>query len=59
MSERADITKKLSLSLQKYIDPYGDTKIYWAREVTFDYRTNHAKRVDFIKNLARISLPLR
>ncbi len=49
MSERSEITRILSLSLQKHIDPHGDSRIYWAREVTFDYATSHAVRVDFMR----------
>lgn len=49
MSIRTEITKLLSLSIQKYINPHDDPRIYWAREVTFDYSTNHAIRVDFMK----------
>lgn len=39
----------LSLSIQRYIAPHGDPRIYWAREVTFDYATSKAIRVDFMK----------
>lgn len=49
MSNRAEITQTLSLAVEKYINPHGDTRIYWAREVTFDYATNHAVRVDFMR----------
>lgn len=49
MSDRPEITAILSQSVQKYINPYNDTRIYWAREVTFDYATGHAVRVDFMK----------
>lgn len=49
MSNRAEITKALSLSLQKYINPHNDSRIYWAKEVTFDHSTNHAVRVDYMK----------
>lgn len=49
MSNRAEITKELSLSLQKYINPHNDTRIYWAKEVTFDHATNHAVRVDYMR----------
>ena len=48
-SKRKEITKMLSLSVQKYISPRNDTRIYWAKEVTFDYGTKNAKRVDFMK----------
>lgn len=49
MSNRPEITKMLSLSLEKYINPRNDPRIYWAKEVTFDYSTNHAVRVDYMK----------
>lgn len=46
---RPEITTLLSLSVQKYINPHDDTRIYWAKEVTFDYATTSAVRVDFMK----------
>lgn len=49
MSDRPEITKMLSLSLQKHINPHNDTRIYWAREVTFDYATEHPIRVDYMR----------
>ena len=49
MSSRKEITEMLSLSIQKHINPHNDTRIYWAREVTFDYATQNAIRVDFMK----------
>lgn len=49
MSNRAEITALLSLSTQKYINPHNDPRIYWAREVTFDYATSNAVRVDYMK----------
>lgn len=49
MSNRPEITAILSLSVQKYINPYNDPRIYWAREVTFDYATGNSVRVDFMK----------
>ena len=49
MSGRPEITAFLSLSAEKYINPHGDTRIYWAKEVTFDYATTHAVRVDYMK----------
>lgn len=49
MDGRKEITGKLSLSIQKHINPYNDPRIYWAREVTFDYATSNAIRVDFMK----------
>lgn len=49
MSNRKKITAMLSLSIQKHINPTNAPRIYWAREVTFDYITNHSVRVDFMK----------
>lgn len=49
MSERKEITKKLSALTEAYINPNDDTRIYYAKEVTFDYATSHAVRVDFMK----------
>lgn len=49
MSNRPKITEILSLSLIKQICPNNDSRIYWAREVTFDYGTTDAKRVDFMR----------
>lgn len=34
--------------LEQYIHA-RDPRIYWAREVTFDYATNHAVRVDYMR----------
>lgn len=39
----------LSQAVQKHINPHNDTRIYWAREVTFDYATQNAVRVDFMQ----------
>lgn len=49
MSNRPEITTVLSTSVEKYINPYNDPRIYWAREVTFDYSTSHSIRVDYMK----------
>ena len=49
MSSRPEITALLSLSAEKYINPHDDTRIYWAKEVTFDYSTNRTIRVDYMK----------
>ena len=48
MSQRTEITSMLSLALSKYINPHNDPRIYSAQEVTFDYGTNRAIRVDFM-----------
>lgn len=46
---RKEITTKLSLATEKYINPHKDPRIYWAKEVTFDYSTQNAIRVDYMK----------
>lgn len=46
---RVDITKELSYLTEKYINPRNDPRIYWAKEVTFDYGTTHQVRVDYMK----------
>ena len=46
---RSEITELLSLSVQKHINPKNDPRIYWASEVTFDYATSKAVRVDFMR----------
>ena len=42
-------TRQLSAMLERYIDPHGDPRTYWAKEVTFDYSTNHKIRVDYMR----------
>lgn len=49
MSDRSDITNMLSLAIKMHINPHNDTRIYWASEVTFDYATSNAVRVDFMR----------
>lgn len=49
MSNRPEITKALSHSLERYINPHNDTRVYWAREVTFDYATGNSVRVDYMR----------
>lgn len=44
---RPEITQELSERLEKKINPNNDTRIYYAKEVTFDYAAD-AKRVDFV-----------
>lgn len=46
---RKEITKMLSELLEKYIDPHNDPRIYWAREVTFDYSGLNRIRVDYMQ----------
>lgn len=47
--KRPEITAILSLSLQKHINPKNDPRIYIAKEVTFDYSTGNAIRVDYMQ----------
>lgn len=49
MSKRPDITKGLSLALERYLNPKNDTRIYTAKEVSFDHATGHAVRVDYMR----------
>lgn len=49
LSNRKEITEMLSLAIEKHINPHNDPRIYWAKEVTFDYDTNHSVRVDFMR----------
>lgn len=46
---RKETTKFLSELVEKLINPTEDSRIYWAREVTFDYATSHRVRVDYMK----------
>lgn len=46
---RPDITQGLSQMLESYIDPHNDPRIYWAKEVTFDYATGNSVRVDYMR----------
>ena len=46
---RPEITKRLAKSLEKHIDPHNDPRIYWAKEVTFDYASMNAIRVDYMR----------
>lgn len=49
MSNRKEITKQLTELLKLHINPNGDTRIYTAAEVTFDYYSAHPIRVDYMK----------
>ena len=49
MSKRPEITQMLSLATEKYINPHNDSRIYWAKEVTFDYATQNTVRVDYMR----------
>ena len=45
---RPEITAKLSSLLEKHMNPYHDPRIYWSKEVTFNYATNNQVRVDYM-----------
>lgn len=45
---RPEITRTLSNLLEQHLDPKHDQRIYWAKEVTFDYSTEKAVRVDYM-----------
>lgn len=47
--DRKQITRLLSLSVEKHINPKNDPRIYWAKEVTFDYATGNTVRVDYMQ----------
>lgn len=46
---RSETTKLLSKLTEKHINPNDDSRIYWAKEITFDYATTHAIRVDYMQ----------
>lgn len=46
---RPDITMSLSEAVEKHIDPHNDPRIYWAKEVTFDYASGNMVRVDYMR----------
>ena len=46
---KTEITRNLSLALEKYIDPHDDPRVYWAKEVSFDCATSHKIRVDYMQ----------
>lgn len=47
--DRKNITSQLGALLEHHIDPNHDSRIYWAKEVTFDYATAHRVRVDYVQ----------
>ena len=49
MSNRKEITKNLSNLLEKYINPTNDPRIYYAKEVTFNYGTVNECRIDYMQ----------
>lgn len=46
---RPEITASLSALLERHIDPHRDPRVYWAKEVSFDYDTAHSVRVDYMR----------
>lgn len=46
---RSEITLSLGKMLEKYIDAHNDPRVYWAKEVTFDYATENSIRVDYVQ----------
>jgi len=46
---RKETTKYLSELLEKYINPNNDPRIYYAKEVTFDYGTKNEHRIDYMQ----------
>ena len=49
MVNRKETTNKLSYLLENYINPHNDTRIYYAKEVTFDYYDTKPIRIDYMK----------
>lgn len=46
---RPETTKWLSELLEEHIDPKNDPRVYWAKEVTFDYGSIAPIRVDYMQ----------
>ena len=46
---RRETTKMLSDLTEKHISPHNDARIYYAKEITFDYSTSHTIRVDYMQ----------
>lgn len=49
MVDRKYITKWLSECLEKYLNPHNDPRIYYAKEVTFNYAGLNECRIDYMK----------
>ncbi len=47
--KRRDVTDYLSHLTENYISGGYDPRIYWAKEVTFDYGTGQTIRVDYMR----------
>lgn len=48
-NRKKKITVLLSKLLEHYLNPNNDTRIYIAKEVTFDYTSNNKTRVDYMR----------
>lgn len=46
---RAETTNLLSKKLEEKLNPYFENRRYIAKEVTFDYSTEHSIRVDYMR----------
>lgn len=46
---RPETTKWLSKLLEEHIDPKNDPRVYWAKEITFDYGSVSPIRVDYMQ----------
>lgn len=53
MKDRKLITKVLSEGLEAYINPKNDPRVYYAREVTFNYGKIGECRVDYMQFVPR------
>ena len=47
--QRKEITQFLSQCTERKLNPNNDPRIYMAKEITFDYGTENAVRVDYMK----------
>ncbi len=48
-STRSETTKHLSKLLEQHLNPHNDTRLYIAKEVTFDYHSLNMIRVDYMQ----------
>ena len=46
---RKQITEELSQKTEYYLNPKKDPRIYWAKEVTFNYGRDNQFRIDYMK----------
>lgn len=47
--DRKETTKILSKLAERLINQHNDQRVYWAKEVTFDFATDHSIRVDYMR----------